>query len=494
MFARLGLGLITAGRTGLLLAVVMASVAYGLTRDSTIEFFNYWIGASFIAWFLGHILRRRFPAIPVLAWILGILILLFGWTSAALGWLDVWLIDNLENYPLWWDSVTIYGANYSDLAFPAMVRATALLGATALAIDLFSDVRWTRALLITWGATATGMVVFFFLQRTFGEPFLLRSSLDPRRVLTFATFRYWGNAASYLNLSWPLLVGLATYSIKCHRAKGWTFWLSCALIAFSAVFLNVSKAGNILGIVGLLLFVSLLSFHTLKHWDRRRVRFSYRTAILVVIPVIVIAVSLAAALPTDRWERLLNRDVDKDPRRIAYSYFLTMLPESGWMGFGPGNYKQVYWDYVGDDPTMARTPFWVAHQDYLQTVIEWGYLGTITWALVFAFPIFALARQSFFTAPSRLDQRQDYAYSLSVHARLFWEAIPDARAPLLAIAGLIAITLTALHSLVDFPMQIASLQFYFLLWIALGWKLWLSPGDPATPKSRRQGAEPNPGR
>ena len=477
MFERLGWSLIAASRLGLILAIVIASAAYGLTRESTVAFFNQWLAWIIGAWVLGSIVSRKKPRTPTAAWVIAILILCVGWTSAGLGWLDVWLIESFDDYPTWWDSITLYGATHSDLATSTMLRTSALIGATLVAIDLFSNERWTRALFVTWAATAVGMVIFFFLQKSFGEPFLIKSLVDPRAFLTFATFRYWGNAASYLNLCWPLLVGLAAHSIAGHRARGWTIWLSCGLLVFAAVFLNVSKAGNALGLVGLFLFVSALG---LKLFHRReQIRFSGKTAALVAIPLLVILVSLVAALPTQRWEYFLDSDLTSDGRLHAYGFFLKMLPDAGVIGFGPGNFQLAYWNYVGDDPAMARTPFWVAHQDYLQTVIEWGYLGTFAWGLFFALPTFALVRQSFFAAPTRLDQRDEYAFSWSVHLRLWWEAIPTASASFLALGGLVAVTLTALHALVDFPMQIASLQFYFLLWMALGWHLWHSP----TPKN-----------
>ncbi len=47
--------------------------------------------------------------------------------------------------------------------------------------------------------------------------------------------------------------------------------------------------------------------------------------------------------------------------------------------------------------------------------------------------------------------------------------MPSPHEPCLAAGALCAVLLTALHALVDFPMQIASLQLYFLTLLALGW-------------------------
>jgi hypothetical protein len=47
--------------------------------------------------------------------------------------------------------------------------------------------------------------------------------------------------------------------------------------------------------------------------------------------------------------------------------------------------------------------------------------------------------------------------------------MPSPREPCIAAGAFCAVILTALHAFVDFPMQIASLQFYFLTLLALGW-------------------------
>ncbi len=472
MTKRVGEGLVAVGRAGILAGIPIASAAYGLTRESTISFFNQWLGWTFAIWALGRVLSWSPPRIPRLCWTIVLGILAVGWISTGLGWLNEQLLDSIGEYPAWWDRWLIYGATEGALAMAAMIRTSALLGAMVITIDLFDDARWTRALLMTMAGTCVAMVTFFFLQRSIGEPFLLDSEVDPRATLAFATYRYWGNAASFLNLFWPLLAGITAHTILAHRARGWTVWLSGTLLVFSAVFLNVSKAGNALGVVGIILLGALLVIYLVKNRGRSGFRMSGTALAATVIPIIVIAISLVAALPKERWEYMLNTEAGTDGRSVAYGYFVQMLPDAGWLGFGPGNFKEVYWDYVGDDPRMAHTPFWVAHEDYLQTVIEWGYLGTLGWALLFAFPTFALIRQSFFARPSRLDQRDEYAFSWTVHLRHWWEAIPTAKAPLLALGVVVAVTLTALHAIVDFPMQIQSLQFYFLIWMALGWHLW----------------------
>ncbi len=481
MFDQAGRYCITAARTLLLGAIVLASADYGLTRESGITRFNQWAGVTFVVWLVGLICSRRLPRLPLSVYpgVVGVLVV--GGLSTGLAWVGVLLEDRFD-YPAYYDKWLIFGAIDFELAVAAMIRTSALLGVFLVALDLFSSRRWTRALILTWAVSALGMVLFFALQRTVGGPFQLSSELSPRVPLAFAGFRYWGNAASYLNLSWPLLAAVAAHLISADRARGWTLWLGAAAIVFASLFLNVSKAGNFLGAVGAILFAGLLGVQAYRRSGSAAFRISPATVLACVIPLAVIVTSLIYALPKERWESLMASDASRDGRVVAYGYFVQMLPDASWLGFGPGNFKVVYWDYVGHDPIMRTTPFWVAHQDYLQTVTEWGYAGTAFWAWLFLIPSVALARLALGRDPGLPRRRDEYAYSWTEHLRLAWEALPDARSPIVAVGASVAIILTALHAIVDFPMQIASLQFYFLLWMALGWSLLV-------PSSERKSAE-----
>jgi O-antigen ligase len=85
-----------------------------------------------------------------------------------------------------------------------------------------------------------------------------------------------------------------------------------------------------------------------------------------------------------------------------------------------------------------------AHQDYLQTIVEWGWVGAALWAVVFAGGVWLCFRNA--------------------------RALPsgDGSRTLLFTAGL-ALCGIGLHALVDFPLQIASLQLYVVVFLGLGW-------------------------
>ena len=86
------------------------------------------------------------------------------------------------------------------------------------------------------------------------------------------------------------------------------------------------------------------------------------------------------------------------------------------------------------------------HEDYLQTLMEWGWIGSAFWALLFFGSIGVAART--------LRRRGDDS-PLSGRQRLFLTGA------VLALGGV------ALHALVDFPLQIASLQLYVAMYVGI---------------------------
>jgi O-antigen ligase len=129
-----------------------------------------------------------------------------------------------------------------------------------------------------------------------------------------------------------------------------------------------------------------------------------------------------------------------------------MVPDAGVMGFGPGTFRVIFPSYQGTYDFGSRTVplFWKdgffehAHEDYLETLIEWGYLGTLFWSvLVFG----GIARGAM-----RYFQKQT---SLSLR----W----------LLLCSLLALGGTLAHALIDFPLQIASIQLYVFVLLGICW-------------------------
>lgn len=476
MIRAFGRKIVFAADTAFLISLPVAAFAFGLTRDSTIHAFNVLIGCIFCLWVTGHILAHQSFRTGRLPWFVAASILIFGWGQAGCGILqNQILLDpdlDLGSINSLFLQINLFD---TTLSLPAMIRISALMGAMLIAIHIIADQFWGRLLLLTLLLTAGAMVTLFFLQRLVGEPFLIRS-VDGRAILTFATYRYWGNAAAYLNLIWPLAFVVAAYSGSL-RKSGWTFFLSLALLAIAALFINISKAGCVLGVTGLLIIMPASLQKIRQMLPRLTLKIAPRYILAIAIPTMVILLSLALAIPWNRWDRMAEKGFEGQERTLAYSYFVRIIPDAGWEGFGPGTFGKVYWPYVENDRRMRKIPLWMAHQDYIQTVIEWGYAGTTLWGIFFLIPGFYLAKRALRRCePEGIrTAHEGYTFGLRDKLRQLIVELPHPTHSLIVAGISLSLFLTALHALVDFPMQIYSLQLYTIIWIAVGWNLRYMP-------------------
>jgi O-antigen ligase len=120
-------------------------------------------------------------------------------------------------------------------------------------------------------------------------------------------------------------------------------------------------------------------------------------------------------------------------RRLAWATALELVPEAGFFGWGPGNWAEVYPSRTSD---LFLLSFFLhvqfVHNDALQWLIEWGWLGGVAWLVI----LFGGALHG-----SRLVWNRWWKGSLSSGNRLC-EA-----------GGAIALLAVLLHSQVDFPLQ-----------------------------------------
>jgi O-antigen ligase len=186
-------------------------------------------------------------------------------------------------------------------------------------------------------------------------------------------------------------------------------------------------------------------------WRRELLAMPRKAAVIyIAVALVVLAVLVVAMLPAARWERLPGQMNAENPRWISTQVLLHMLPDAGAWGLGPGTFAVTFPHYTLEVGTAIRGIWRFAHQDYLQTLIEWGWAGAGVWAILF---FGGLLRSFHFCRRMRSEE----------NALLF--------------TGGLALTGVALHALVDFPLQIASLQLYAAVYLGLGWGSGAWPAD-----------------
>ena len=439
----------------LLLSLLYAPWAFGCTRPWTIDLLNALLGTAVALWLVDCAVRRVRPRVhPVCAGCALLLALAGWWMCGNAHWLYDPEYFRFVPVEPWWKSAP--GTVDRAVSLAMMVRISALLGVVCMVADLSRHASWRRRLWWTIALAGTSVVLFGLVQRSVGAPLMPFENVRQGH-LYFATYFYHGNAGAFINLVLPLVVALAAVLSR-KAAKVHLVLVPAAVICVAGAFTNASRAA---AFVTLLLLGALVVWQG-RVWRRellalpRKVAAIYLALAFVVLPVVVIAV-----LPVARWARLPAQMNAENPRWVSTQVLLRMLPDAGACGLGPGTFAITFPTYTRELGTSIRGIWRFAHEDYLQTVIEWGWAGASVWAVLF--------------------------FGGMIRCFQAGRRMRSADSALLFASGL-ALVGIALHALVDFPLQIASLQLYVAVYLGLGWgsAAW----EDSRPAGRGKDAEP----
>jgi hypothetical protein len=438
------------GRGLFLLTLVEAPWLYGSTRPWTIQVLHGLLLACFLL-NLPALVQNRFRRGQRLPWAPVICLCLL---AGQAGWMWFNARSYLDNS--FWEFVPL-GQPYpalpgswdraaTSLQFEAVL---ALLAAFLIAVEMVAEPAWRDRLWRTMALTGVSIVIYGLAQRALGFTSIFWPA-ETGRTYSFGSFHYHGNAGSFLNLVWPVLLLLVVRSFRHTRAHLRRALWSCALfLTLVACAVNVSRASGAITIV-----LGVIGFFWLLPQARSRPVPYYRSRsfILAVVLGLFVAALVAIAghsFTEARWAQLSSQLNAGNQRLLAEGACLRMLPEAGWFGFGPGTFSAVFpfhTSYLGD----KIWGIWIfAHEDYLQTVIEYGRVGAALWAVYFLGGMFLALVRAVTVQPGGTTARLGYA------------------ACFLALAGI------AVHSLVDFPLQVPSIRLYVAVFLAIAW------GQPA---------------
>jgi hypothetical protein len=211
--------------------------------------------------------------------------------------------------------------------------------------------------------------------------------------------------------------------------------------------------------------------------------------------------------PIHRWE-MLGEQVSDDARWSASRLATSALSDAGVFGFGPGTFRVVFPAYNRAANNLLGGTFRFLHEDYLQTGMEWGWLGSALWALLLfggmANAVLCLRRQTAFRRGQRSasgpegptprwdirgQRRSPESASLATASSSAGEqrlspsrrlegargSVSEStqewswRRRLILPLTVVALAGVALHAAVDFPLQIASIQLYVATYLGLCW-------------------------
>jgi len=172
-------------------------------------------------------------------------------------------------------------------------------------------------------------------------------------------------------------------------------------------------------------------------------RYATRSTVVFIASLIVIDIFIVGAwFGVDKTIQRIEQTTAGDVReRVDPAiYAVRILDDYPWFGSGGGTFYNAYPRYRGAD----ILPYYDhVHNDYMQFATETGILGLVLLA--------AIVLLSFFAAVLALSRRRD----------------PLARG--VAFGVVMGVTALAIHSTVDFNLQIPANAFLFSVLLALGW-------------------------
>lgn len=433
---------LAAARWFLLVNIVLAVWLYGGTREWTREWVAWLLLGNTGLFLIGVACRLKLPRVPALAMAAVVFLLAQGgfmaWNARRqfLNGVGVF-VERTQPMPGW--------PGFSDLAMvmPSLWLTAGLLGAFCIACDMASSPEWRRRLWVALAGTGLSIVVLGLAQRFTSAQDIFWGLETFRGPTFFAVYRYHANAGAFINLVLPLQVALAVRALRTDGAESArVFWSLGAFVTAAAGFVNVSKAANV---ICLLLIVAMAVWFGTNGFRSGGARI-WLPVLLSILVVVGVAVSFGLEKTFDRWENLvgvLNSEA-KDSRLQAYEIIVQgALPDAGWWGFGPGTFEKVFDLYRAALGSSLVGRWDKAHSDALQTPMEWGWAGASAWVL--------LLGGGFFKALVATRGRSDES--------------------LLAAAAALALAGVMIHALMDFPLQIASLQIFTLVIAGLCWGL-----------------------
>lgn len=286
--------------------------------------------------------------------------------------------------------------------------------------------RRLRRMICLLAANAALVALEGVLQRNSGTAKLLwfmPTHDNPAAAAQFGPYAYRANAAQFFNLVWPAALAVWWFQhLRVRRATQSHHWLlPCVMLLMIGSLVSLSRGG--VAITILQLIVCALLFLASDAFSRRA--------------RIGLALGLAATLGAAAffgWEQLSSRLETNDQlggRRETYALAARMADDYPWFGTGPGSFGSVFQLYRN-----SPADYWPGqlHNDWLEYLITFGRVGG---ALLLAAFVTLLAR-AFRPGGQRVPW---------IFAACLWTAL----------AGCL------LHARFDFPLQIYSIQFVFVL-------------------------------
>ncbi len=436
-------------------ALVYAPWAYGATTPASIQITNWVLLAALVLWAIELLVSRRTPRFPRLLFFLtAALICVGGWmvfNAKSIYDSDFFVFVPLRNF-----APPVAGSVDYPISVAWMIRGALLLGIILFVADLSQSNRWLLRLWYVIGLVGGSIAFLGLLQKATGAQMIFWQLPHPNEYLRvstfFATYFYHGNAGAFLNLVWPLTAGLVIRAFSNRSNPGMrAVWISLFIVTIAGVLANTSRMSQVLALVLLFAICAQFGLALLRNLSGSEKGIALAGGLAILLALIALAQAVHLEQPLKRWQTESQR-ISTDARWYAFRVAMGAVPDARLCGFGPGTFRVVFPSYNIESANQAAGTWRFLHDDYLQTLLEWGWMGGILWALLLFGGITVSIR------------------GYKEHARREWTPRRRVLQPLVVIA-LLGV---ALYALVDFPLQIESIQLYVATYLGICWgsALW----------------------
>ena len=239
--------------------------------------------------------------------------------------------------------------------------------------------------------------------------------------------------AGLLEMLIPAAFGLAYVTVRrsADVARSYLYLLTAVIMSLAVLF-SVSR----MGIIALLISVLFVGLLVRARRSQRRLALGFTLTFVGLVAIGALWLGVDAI--TERYSYLIGEDaLLREGRILVYQDTIKMILAHP-MGTGTGSYEDRFREYQTFRPDLL---FDHAHNDYLETAVEWGVPIAVAFWLCIALAWLRAVR-----------------LFLSIQS-------PEQRGILLACIG--AMTSILIHSLADFNLQIPSNSMLFFGFIGM---------------------------
>ena len=222
-----------------------------------------------------------------------------------------------------------------------------------------------------------GILQKMYYENTLGKLlFSVTPGINSSNTHQFGPFAYRSNAASYLNMIWPISLGLLIQLSKYKLDyKGFKFGRNSELILIPSIILigsspiiSSSRAGSFIMIV--ILLMAILSLFFLK-FHSSSIRY---LNLFLITSSIAVAYLFGWEILEERIKTIFSSNLNN--RTQIYEITLKMIDEYGFFGSGPGSFEALSLFEIKTTSwgTPASWHSWV-HCDYLEFYLTFGKPG-----------------------------------------------------------------------------------------------------------------------